>query len=482
MVDSEYSAAGASPPEVVHVRLSSICPCPENDDIYSARTWDDPDIQALSESIQKRGVMEPLTISSDNVIISGHRRHFAALYAGLKEVPVIIRPISYKDDREEFLRLLVEANSQRKKTSGMIVREAAMKLDPEIAHAQIEQERREKDIERIFSSKISDRAIDPESIGSRKKISAAKMPLLEAAKRVIEDNIKFWPLSVRQIHYQLLGPAAPLRHASKPASRYVNNQKCYSDLCDLLARGRVEGFIPWESIDDETRPEDLNSHYWNSQHFLETELTDFLRGYYRNRQQSQVDHIEIVAEKLTVKTILEGVAKKFSIPLTIGRGMSGPTVKKKIYDRFEESSKRKLIILVVSDLDPAGDAIAEDMRKAFERDFGLDSDEIEAYKVALSFEHIEEFDLEPSMEAKSTSPTYNSFVERHGITDAYELEALRPSDLQRILEDAILDVIDVDSYNAELARERQESSGIVALKNAVVGFLKDCKLGDEALA
>jgi hypothetical protein len=79
---------------------------------------------------------------------------------------------------------------------------------------------------------------------------------------------------------------------------------------------------------------------------------------------------------------------------------------------------------VVSDLDPAGDAIAEDLVKSFRRDF--DIADIEAYKVALTIDQVEEFSLEPSMEAKDTSPTYRAFVDKYGITAAYELEAMNP--------------------------------------------------------
>ena len=99
--------------------------------------------------------------------------------------------------------------------------------------------------------------------------------------------------------------------------------------------------------------------------------------------------------------------------------------------------KRKLIVLVVSDLDPASDAIAQDIRDAFERDFGIPDNRLDVYKVALTIKQINEIALEPSMAAKSTSPTYDAFVERYGITDAYELEALEPADLRRLLEDII---------------------------------------------
>ena len=197
-------------------------------------------------------------------------------------------------------------------------------------------------------------------------------------------------------------PDAPLKHTAKPDFTYSNDAKSYRTLCDLLARGRVEGRIPWQAIDDETRPEMLNNHFWNTGQFFEDQINRFLRGYTRNRQQSQPNHIEVVAEKLTVKTILELVAARYSIPLTINRGMSGPTVKKKIANRFWASGKQQLILLVVSDLDPAGDAIAQDIRDAFERDFDIDEDHIETYKMALTIDQVVDLALDPSMEAKES--------------------------------------------------------------------------------
>jgi hypothetical protein len=439
---------------------------------------DDPDILDLIKSIRTNGLLEPIHISADNVIISGHRRRFCAFQAGLRAVPVIRSNLSYADDREAFLKLLVEANTQRKKTAGMLLREAAMKIDPAQAYKDLRREQGEKDDERRFESVVSDQEVGSKNVSARKKISPASKPFLEAALRVIEAHKEFWPLSVRQVHYRLLGPDAPLKHASKPASTYANDKSSYRALCDLLARGRIEGLVPWAAIDDETRPEELNNHFWNTGQFFEHEIRNFLRGYRRNRQQSQPHHIEIIAEKLTVKTILEGVAADYSIPLTISRGMSGPTLKKKISDRYRRGKKKNLILLVVSDLDPAGDAIAQDIRDAFERDFDIPEDRIEAYKVALNIDQVNEIDLVPSMDAKESSPTYAEFVGRYGIDDAYELEALEPADLQQILKDAIEEVMDMTSYHAELEQEKKDAVAVAAAKQMVIDFLKTSGIGD----
>src|SRR5271166_4730794 len=117
------------PVKPVHVRVLDIYPCPENESIYAAHSLDDPDIVDLINSIRENGVLEPLQVSIDNMIISGHRRWFCARMAGLETVPVRRSALSYENGREAFLKLLVEANTQRKKTPGMLLREVVMKID-----------------------------------------------------------------------------------------------------------------------------------------------------------------------------------------------------------------------------------------------------------------------------------------------------------------------------------------------------------------
>jgi len=386
------------------------------------------------------------------------------LLAGLEEVPVKIHPISREEDPEGFLNLLVESNSQRIKNVTELLHESVIKLDPKTAHDQIVNDRIEK--QKRNREKLS--VIDPVSSGQRYKLSKAKMPMVHAINRILDAQEEYWPLSARQVHYRLLGPNAPLKHASKPNSRYVNDLKSYRAVTDVLTRGRLEGLIPWEAFDDETRPIDLNEAFNSPAEFFRQELKNFLTGYWRNRQQSQPNHIEIVIEKLTVRTILSQVSSEYTLPVTTSRGMGTTVPKKKLVDRFRRSQKRKLTFLVVSDLDPAGDTIAEDLMKSFKRDYGIMN--IEAFKVALTIEQVRQFNLQPSMEAKEKSPGYKAFIERYGIADAYELEAMEPSDLIDLLRSAINNVMDIDQYNQELASEESDSARIVAIQQKARQF------------
>ena len=326
-------------------------------------------VRDLAVDIRAHGVLEPILISSDGFIISGHRRRLAAHLVGLTEVPVKIHPVSRKENPKEFLRLLVGANTQRIKSADVLLAETVVKVDPVAAHAKIVAERKAKEQRRREDCTLTE--VTSSDDGWRCKLGPAKQPMVDAILRIIKEQCNHWPLTVRQLHYRLLGMDAPLRHASKPGSRYMNDKESYRAAIDVATRGRVEGLIPWEAIDDETRIIDINRAFHGLDEFFGQEIKHFLSGYWRNKLQSQPHHFEIVTEKRTLHRILAQVARDHTMPLTIMGGMNTIVPKKKIVDRYIWSQKEKLIILAISDLDPAGDAIATDLLKSFRRDFGI---------------------------------------------------------------------------------------------------------------
>jgi hypothetical protein len=87
-----------------------------------------------------------------------------------------------------------------------------------------------------------------------------------------------------------------------------------------------------------------------------------------------------------------------------------------------------------------------------------------------------QYGLAPSMKAKEDSPTYGAFVDRYGIEDAYELEAMEPADLADSLSSAIEDILDIDLYNQELAAEETDSAQIMAVQEQAEQFFKSLKL------
>ena len=230
------------------------------------------------------------------------------------------------------------------------------------------------------------------------------------------------------------------------------------------------------AISDETLPVHTWGLHDDVQSYLRREVNDFLKGYWRDLMQSQPNHIEIVGEKNTVKPIISPVASEFCIPMTIGRGFCSLPPRYQIAQRFEKSGKDRLVLLVVSDFDPDGQEIAHSLARSLRDDFGIKN--IDAIKIALTFDQVSEFDLPPNEQAKVTSTNYKRFVESYG-HDVFELDALEETDLQEILRQTIDSVIDVEAFNYELDREKEDATKLQALRESVKGALADAAEGVE---
>src|SRR5262245_48475109 len=109
--------------DIIELPIESVRPSPENDELYHPPSPSDPTILALAKSIRSRGVQEPLVVTQDKWILSGHRRHYAAKLAGLRTVPCRIVPFRRDEDVKKFVRELPEYNQQRVKTFDEVVRE-----------------------------------------------------------------------------------------------------------------------------------------------------------------------------------------------------------------------------------------------------------------------------------------------------------------------------------------------------------------------
>jgi hypothetical protein len=241
--------------------------------------------------------------------------------------------------------------------------------------------------------------------------------------------------------------------------------QCYKNACDLITRARLAGDIPFEAIHDPTRPVATWAVHAHVGAFVRQSLDRFLQGYYRNLQQSQPCHIEIVGEKNTVESVIRPVAAEFCIPMTIGRGYCSLPPRYEMAQRFKASGKERLVILVLSDFDPEGEDVARSFAQSMRDDFGIAS--VTAVKVALTRDQVQALNLPPVMKAKAGSSRRKQFVARFG-DDVFELEAVPPERLQELLRQAIGDVLDADAYNRELDAERHEAAYLEGVRRAAI--------------
>lgn len=451
----------------------AVLPSPENDKLYHPSQPDDPAIIQLAESIKKHGVLEPLVVTADKWIISGHRRHAAAVLAGIQTIPCRVGRLNRNEDPDGFLVALREHNRQREKSFDEKVREAVVSSNPDEAYRCLLSERQTRSRTKVSGMELR--------VGKkRSRITAAKKPMLDAVAHLLENFVEFLPVTVRFIHYHLLNDP-PLVHASKPGSTYRNNKDCYKNLVDLIARARLTGDIPFESIDDETRPVTQTSCWRNSAEFFQSELNNFMRGYQRDLMQSQPNHIELLVEKNTAANILKTVALNYCIPMTSGRGFCSLPPRYNIAERFRKSGKEKLVLIMFSDFDPDGDEIAHSFARSLRDDFLIEN--IVPFKASLISDQVKNLSLPSSsaVEAKEKSVNYKRFVQKYGADQTcFELESMTPDQIQSIADEAIRRVIDCELFNREVEQEKLDAVELGAARKAVRETLKDFRLGGRA--
>lgn len=449
---------------VQRVSIDAIYESPENRLLYRNRSTDNADFRRLVESVSKNGIESPLLVSLDGYIISGHQRFQAAIRAGLDVVPVIVKPLRRsKHTRDQWTAVLREHNTGREKSFDEVVREKLVDLDPARAAKAVVLDRIERARLRIETIQLDSAEV------KRHRISAAKREFADAILEVLRDLQDYLPVSVRQCHYSLLN-SPPLRNSTKPDSRYRNDLKSYHDLSDMLTRMRFSGEVAWDSLIDETRMCTEWTSWSNAGEFIEQQIERLLTGYSRNSLQSQPCHVEIVCEKLTVKSIIETIAGQYDVPVLIGRGNSSADARHRMRRRFQKSGKDKLVLLVLGDCDPDGDSIVESFVRSMRDEFYIP--EVEGVRVGITHQQADELGLPKTLEAKESSENFAKFVKRHGRRDAYELEAVSPEVLQRWTDEAIRSVLDIEAFNAEVEKQNTEATEIAARREAILELMK----------
>lgn len=91
------------------LNINELKPHPRNNEFFDDMTGDA--WEAFKESIKTSGIIEPIVVTKDMIIVSGHQRVRAAKELGLSTVIVDIR--KYKND-EQVLKDLIETNIRQR--------------------------------------------------------------------------------------------------------------------------------------------------------------------------------------------------------------------------------------------------------------------------------------------------------------------------------------------------------------------------------
>ena len=102
------------------ISVNQLQTCPINSEIYR-----DSDVGDLVNSIGEVGLLQPIVVTPDNTIISGHRRFKAIQSLGWTEVEVEVKEV----EEDSIPLYIVLFNQSRNKVASELIREIIVLMD-----------------------------------------------------------------------------------------------------------------------------------------------------------------------------------------------------------------------------------------------------------------------------------------------------------------------------------------------------------------
>lgn len=283
---------------------------------------------------------------------------------------------------------------------------------------------------------------------------------------IIEEyTAKNYKLTLRQLYYQLVS-----------RNLIANEVKEYSKLGELLTKGRMCGIVDWDSIEDRVRIPYLQ-YYTSSP---EDAIQDSVSNFKLDRMKNQNCHIELWVEKDAISNVLKRKTQYYHIHLMVNRGYSSTTAMFDSYERFVWKIRqgKKVTVLYLGDHDPSGLDMVRDIEDRIKNMlkshptphiFGsanfIDSDlEIEDYidqmfeikQIGLTTEQVKFYNPPPNP-TKIKDPRAKQYIKNFGMT-SWEVDALNPEILHKIIEDEVESIIDKQAFDDLLEFEEREKN------------------------
>lgn len=281
----------------------------------------------------------------------------------------------------------------------------------------------------------------------KKKFRPESLILLFQSDDIIKEYAaQGFDLTLRQLYYQLV-------------SRDIipNNIKSYNKLKQLISNGRLAGYIDWDAIVDRTRLFKKPT-VWGSPGEIIEACAD---QYAVDQWEDQPVVVEVWIEKDALTGVFEGICDRYQVPLFACRGYVSQSAQWRAARRIAHRDKGT-VILHFGDHDPSGTHMTEDIGDRL-RMLDAGDDNFQVIRCALNMDQIDQYNPPPNP-AKESDSRWPSYVATYQTESSWELDAISPRNLERLVEDRLHSIMDLDAWQDA---ERRTENGRELLADAV---------------
>lgn len=285
------------------------------------------------------------------------------------------------------------------------------------------------------------------------------LALIYQANEILEKfHEQGYLMTLRQLYYQMVA-----------ADLIPNTDKSYDRLGTAVSTGRERGLIDWDLLTDRTRELNEWQMYDNVPHSIR-QLSERFR---LDKWRDQPFRPEVWVEKDALSDVVRRACWNLQVPYMVCRGYMSMSAMWQSGQRMKghREGGQAPIIFHLGDHDPSGLHMTDDNYHRSNL-YGLKIDKdgvsamVEMRRIALNIQQIEQYEPPPNP-AKMTDSRYDEYVATTGLDESWELDALAPSVIEDLIEEAVLEIRDEDKWDA---MQKLEDEGRTLLKTCSNGW------------
>lgn len=274
-----------------------------------------------------------------------------------------------------------------------------------------------------------------------KQFRGSTWELIDACNGIIDEYQEAgYKLTLRQLYYQLVARAV----------LDENSMRAYNRVKTTLSDARLAGYVDWEAIEDRTRNLETFPSWASPAEIVGVAAKQYREDIWLN----QPYHIEVWVEKEALAGVIAQACTKYRVGHLSCRGYMSQSEQYAAAQRFYEINQNQgkhCVVIHLGDHDPSG----MDMTRDNQERLGLlsyHSDCVDVHRIALNMNQIDELQPPPNP-AKFTDSRCEGYVAKYGYS-SWELDALEPTYLNRIINEKIETFIDSDAMQEALEQEK----------------------------
>ncbi len=269
-----------------------------------------------------------------------------------------------------------------------------------------------------------------------RNFSDGSLTLIDAANSIIDEyRAEGFTLTLRQLYYQFVS-----------RDLIANKQTEYKRLGSIVNDARLAGLIDWDMIEDRTRNV-RRSPSWSDPAEI---VAAIAQQYQEDLWADQEFRVEVWIEKDALLGVIEPVCERWRLPYFACRGYSSQSEQYRAGKRFAEwrDNGQVPVVLHLGDHDPSGIDMTRDNT---DRLAMFAEGDVDVRRLALNMDQVKRYRPPPNP-AKESDGRSGPYIKKFG-PSSWELDALDPKVIDRIIENEIKTVVDMATWSRAKLQE-----------------------------